>query len=167
MSTACRKFLNGILSEELAVNFSTRKLDSLRLKHTKLELECEFLRLELIRTNEVENTWATIRNEFQQKISQIPEQIPASILKITNLVDAKQQLREIFAQTLEDLSKLKPQTKEEWGIKVLWNFLFSGFSDHEPNFYTGKNLLAFSSTTNWFRTTSLKAEPSVYPKQYG
>jgi len=113
MSTACRKFLNGILSEELAVNFSTRTLDSLRLKHTKLELECEFLRLELIRTNEVENTWATIRNEFQQKISQIPEQIPASILKITNLVDAKQQLREIFAQTLEDLSKLKPQTKAE------------------------------------------------------
>ena len=100
-------------SEELAVNFSTRKLDSLRLKHTKLELECEFLRLELIRTNEVENTWATIRNEFQQKISQIPERIPASILKITNLVDAKQQLREIFAQTLEDLSKLKPQTKAE------------------------------------------------------
>jgi phage terminase Nu1 subunit (DNA packaging protein) len=105
--------LEWYLSEELAVNFSTRKLDSLRLKHTKLELECEFLRLELIRTNEVENTWATIRNEFQQKISQIPEQIPASILKITNLVDAKQQLREIFAQTLEDLSKLKPQTKAE------------------------------------------------------
>jgi len=127
MSTACRKFLNGILSEELAVNFSTRKLDSLRLKHTKLELECEFLRLELIRTNEVESTWATIRNEFQQKISQIPEQIPASILKITNLVDAKQQLREIFAQTLEDLSKLKPQTKAEWGIKVLWKFFIFGF----------------------------------------
>ena len=103
--------MNGILSEELAVNFSTRKLDSLRLKHTKLELECEFLRLELIRTNEVESTWATIRNEFQQKISQIPERIPASILKITNLVDAKQQLREIFAQALEDLAKLEPQTK--------------------------------------------------------
>jgi phage terminase Nu1 subunit (DNA packaging protein) len=77
----------------------------------KTELECEFLRLELIRTTEVESTWATIRNEFQQKISQIPEQIPASILKITNLVDAKQQLREIFAQALEDLAKLEPQTK--------------------------------------------------------
>jgi len=77
----------------------------------KTELECEFLRLELIRTTEVESTWATIRNEFQQKISQIPERIPASILKITNLVDAKQQLREIFAQALEDLAKLEPQTK--------------------------------------------------------
>ena len=77
----------------------------------KTELECEFLRLELIRTTEVESPWATIRNEFQQKISQIPEQIPASILKITNLVDAKQQRRESFAQALEDLAKLEPQTK--------------------------------------------------------
>jgi hypothetical protein len=50
---------------------------------------------------------------FNKKSVKLPEQIPASILKITNLVDAKQQLREIFAQTLEDLSKLKPQTKAE------------------------------------------------------
>ena len=75
----------------------------------------------------MESTWATIRNEFQQKISQIPEQIPASILKITNLVDAKQQLREIFAQALEDLAKLEPQTKKKWGIKVLWKKIVFGF----------------------------------------
>ena len=77
----------------------------------KTELECRMLKLELLETSEVQNIWATIRNEFQQKISQIPEQIPTSILKITNLVDAKQQLRELFTQALEDLSKLKPQTK--------------------------------------------------------
>lgn len=77
----------------------------------KTELECRMLKLEVLETSEVQNIWATIRNEFQQKISQIPERIPASILKITNLVDAKQQLRGIFAQALEDLAKLEPQTK--------------------------------------------------------
>ena len=32
----------------------------------KTELECRMLKLELLETSEVQNIWATIRNQFQQ-----------------------------------------------------------------------------------------------------
>ena len=69
------------------------------------------LKLELLETSEVQNIWATIRNQFQQKVRKVPERVPPSILKTSNLIDTKQQLRELFAQVLKDLAKLKPQTK--------------------------------------------------------
>ena len=77
----------------------------------KTELECRMLKLELLETSEVQNIWATIRNQFQQKVSKVPERMPPSILKTSNLIDTKQQLRQFFAQAPEDLAKLTPQTK--------------------------------------------------------
>ena len=69
------------------------------------------LKLELLETSEVQNIWATIRNQFQQKVRKVPERVPPSILKTSNLINTKQQLRQLFAQALEDLAKLKQQTK--------------------------------------------------------
>ena len=103
--------LEWYIKRRVGNEFTFEKTRLLSAQAYKTEFECRILKLELLETSEVQNIWATIRNEFQQKISQIPEQIPTSILKITNLVDAKQQLRELFTQALADLSKLKPQTK--------------------------------------------------------
>ena len=54
---------------------------------------------------------STIRNQFQQKVRKVPERGLPSILETSNLIDTKQQLRQLFDQVLEDLAKLTPQTK--------------------------------------------------------
>ena len=103
--------LEWYIKRRVGNEFTFEKTRLLSAQAYKTELECRMLKLELLETSEVQNIWATIRNQFQQKVRKVPERVPPSILKTSNLIDTKQQLRQLFAQALEDLAKLKPQTK--------------------------------------------------------
>ena len=109
----CRlsKVLEWYIKRRVGNELTFEKTRLLSAQAYKTELECRMLKLELLETSAVENTWATIRNQFQQKVRKVPERVPPSILETHNLIDTKQQLRELLAQALKDLAKLKPQTK--------------------------------------------------------
>lgn len=78
---------------------------------TKTELETKLLQQELLQTNLVNITWGMFRQELEEKVRAIPEQLTEELLQQKTLVDCKTQLKEIFSEALADLSSIDTMAK--------------------------------------------------------
>ena len=63
---------------------------------TKTELETKRLQQELLQTDLVNITWGMFRQELEEKVRAIPEQLTEELLQPKTLVDCKTQLKEIL-----------------------------------------------------------------------
>ena len=78
---------------------------------TKTELETKLLQQELLQTNLVNITWGMFRQDLEEKVRAIPEQLTEELLQQKTLVDCKTQLKEIFSEALADLSSIETMAK--------------------------------------------------------
>ena len=63
---------------------------------TKTELETKQLLQELLQTNLVNFTWGMFRQDLEEKVRAMPEQLTEELLQQKTLVDCKTQLKEIL-----------------------------------------------------------------------
>ena len=63
---------------------------------TKTELETKRLQQELLQTNLVNITWGMFRQDLEEKVRAMPEQLTEELLQQKTLVDCKTQLKEIL-----------------------------------------------------------------------
>ena len=63
---------------------------------TKTELETKRLQQELLQTNLVNFTWGMFRQDLEEKVRAMPEQLTEELLQQKTLVDCKTQLKEIL-----------------------------------------------------------------------
>ena len=63
---------------------------------TKTELETKRLQQELLQTDLVNITWGMFRQDLEEKVRAIPEQLTDELLRQKTLVDCKTQLKEIL-----------------------------------------------------------------------
>ena len=63
---------------------------------TKTELETKRLQQELLQTNLVTITWGMFRQDLEEKVRVMPEQLTEELLQQRTLVDCKTQLKEIL-----------------------------------------------------------------------
>ena len=78
---------------------------------TKTELETKLLQQELLQTNLVNITWCMFRQDLEEKVRAIPEQLTDELLRQKTLVECKTQLKEIFSEALADLSSIEAMAK--------------------------------------------------------
>ena len=78
---------------------------------TKTELETKLLQQELLQTDLVNITWGMFRQDLEEKVRAIPEQLTDELLRQKTLVDCKTQLKEIFSEALADLSSIETMAK--------------------------------------------------------
>ena len=78
---------------------------------TKTELETKRLQQELLQTNLVNITWGMFRQDLEEKVRAMPEQLTEELLQQKTLVDCKTQLKEIFGEALADLSSIEVMAK--------------------------------------------------------
>ena len=78
---------------------------------TKTELETKRLQQELLQTNLVTITWGMFRQDFEEKVRVMPEQLTEELLQQKTSVDYKTQLKEIFSEALADLSSIEAMAK--------------------------------------------------------
>ena len=78
---------------------------------TKTELETKRLQQELLQTNLMKTTWGMFRQDLEEKVRAIPEQLTDELLRQKTLVDCKTQLKEIFSEALADLSSIEAMAK--------------------------------------------------------
>ena len=78
---------------------------------TKTELETKLLQQELLQTNLVNITCGMFRQDLEEKVRAMPEQLTEELLQQKTLVDCKTQLKEIFGEALADLSSIEAMGK--------------------------------------------------------
>ena len=78
---------------------------------TKTELETKRLLQELLQTNLVNITWGMFRQDLEEKVRAIPEQLSEDLLQQETMLDCKTQLKEIFSEALADLSSIEAMAK--------------------------------------------------------
>ena len=78
---------------------------------TKTELETKRLQQELLQTNLVNITWGMFRQDLEEKVRAMPEQLTEELLQQKTLVDCKTQLKEIFSEALAELSSIEAMAK--------------------------------------------------------
>ena len=67
---------------------------------TKTELETKRLQQELLQTNLMNITWGMFRQDLEEKVRAMPEQLTEELLQQKTLVDCKTQLKEILRSKL-------------------------------------------------------------------
>ena len=78
---------------------------------TKTELETKRLQQELLQTNLVNITWGMFRQDLEEKVRAMPEQLTEGLLQQKTLVDCKTQLKAIFSEALAELSSIEAMAK--------------------------------------------------------
>ena len=67
---------------------------------TKTKLETKRLQQELLQTNLMNITWGMFRQDLEEKVRAMPEQLTEELLQQKTLVDCKTQLKEILRSKL-------------------------------------------------------------------